>query len=163
MEHYNSDFIIRNHELINIIFNVGDTQRQFNFPDNPKLRDVNLEGIETYSVKTLPVNSNGVPTVLDQYLQTTFITLENYAGRQFVKDMPLVDFISNSFGTGVDTKENWNKKFAGQRVNYPKSYITFNDLAVVPVANFVWQFSIFYKDTPSIQNSNNKASFQNRS
>ena len=163
MEHYNSDFIIRNHELINIIFNVGDTQRQFNFPDNPKLRDVNLEGIETYSVNTLPVNPNGVSGVLDIYLTTTFVTLENYAGRQFVKDMPMLDFITNSFFTATNSVENWNKKFAGQRVNWPKSYITFNDLGVVPVKNFAWQFSIFYKDTPSIQNSNNKASFQNRS
>ena len=164
------EFIIKNHENVLIQFNVGDTARQWNFPDNPKIRDVNLEGIETYAYWKGSTTIDGglvyAPTGNDlvtiPILHTTYITLENYAGRQIVKDMPLYTFLTMQSNNIAN--EQWFKKFNGQRINWPKSYITWvQGTQPDPTVNFVWMFSIFYRDKQSIEQTNKRASFQNRS
>jgi hypothetical protein len=115
-------------ELVEIVIPASNTLSKIQFPDVPDLRNTHLWNLETYSSQITPLSiiSQGQPLVDFTILQRTFITLQSYNGKQFVDRQPLVDFIYNTSAPFQFNPEN----FIGQRVNYPKSFIQFSDLAI---------------------------------
>jgi hypothetical protein len=77
-------------------------------------------------------------------LKKAAITFEAYNGNQFYKNSPLTN---NHYhlDTNVGSNNDWmQKQFQGQRINYPKSYITYQNGGVLPATAFKFILCIYY-------------------
>lgn len=155
---------IYRHELVEIKVPANSTQTRFNLPDLPNLRNVHILGVAAY-VSGEPVSNSilsGLPVISYGVAQRAYLTLVNYAGKEFLKQIPFLNFKSYAAGNVNDTRDLDLKSFTGQKVNYPKSYIDFttapgiaNDTAIL--------LSIYYSLPKSEEAADMSASFQNRS
>jgi hypothetical protein len=138
--------IIR-HELVSVTIPANSTATRFNIPDLPNLRNVHLWGIQVYTVAQVNADINTGNAVLAQgtVLHNSFLTLVNYGGKEFLKQAPSLIF--STVQANLNTSQNWNeldvKSFAGQKVNFPKSYIEFTT-APAGANNTVYLFSVYY-------------------
>ena len=155
------------HELVEVLIPANSTATRFLLPDLQNLRNVNLWGVQMYYSKIVPVSILSGRNVIGKgVFQKAFLTLENYAGRQFLKQSPISLFqtIENNLadtGAGNDDssiQEKDFKNFVGQRTNYPKSYI---DLTTPSgsVKDEVFLFSIYYTDKDETMS---RTSFDNK-
>jgi hypothetical protein len=142
------------HELVEVLIPANSTATRFLLPDLQNLRNTNLFGVQMYYDKIVPVSIlSGRAVINKAVFQKSFLTLENYGGRQFLKQSPislfqtiennLADTAAGSDDSSIQEKD--FKNFVGQKTNYPKSYI---DL-VTPSASLkdeVFLFSIYYTD-----------------
>lgn len=138
--------IIR-HELVSVTIPANSTATRFNIPDLPNLRNVHLWGIQVYTVNQVftDINSGNAVLTHTAVLHNSFLTLVNYGGKEFLKQAPSIMF--NTIQANLNTSTNWNeldiKSFAGQKVNFPKSYIEFST-APATANNTVYLFSVYY-------------------
>jgi hypothetical protein len=138
--------IIR-HELVSITIPANSTATRFNIPDLPNLRNVHLWGVQVYTKDQVFADINSGNALLSHtaVLHNSFLTLVNYGGKEFLKQAPSIIF--NTIQANLNTSTNWNeldiKSFAGQKVNYPKSYIEFNTAPATGV-NQVYLMSVYY-------------------
>ena len=146
------------HELVEVIIPKGSTATRFQLPDLQNLRNVQTWGVQTYFDLIVPFSIiSGKKVIPKLTFQKSFLTFENYGGREFDKQAPLVQYqtiennmVSIPVGEGVFTdcsiQEKDFKNFVGQKINFPKSYID----TIVPVASqnedLVFLMSIFYTD-----------------
>ena len=143
------------HELIEVIVPAGSTATRFQLPDAQNLRNVQTWGIQIYYDLLVPFSIiNGTPLITKTDSLLSFLTLENYAGRQFDKQSPINKYqtIENNLtevaGIPATIQEKDFKNFVGQKINFPKSYID----TVTPIANAVggknkvFLLSIYYTD-----------------
>jgi hypothetical protein len=143
------------HELIEVIVPAGATATRFNLPDAQNLRNVQTWGIQIYYDLLVPFSIiNGNPTITKADSLLSFLTLENYAGRQFDKQSPINKYqtiehnLSEVALIPSTIQEKDFKSFVGQKINFPKSYID----TVTPIANpvgglnKVFLLSIYYTD-----------------
>jgi hypothetical protein len=143
------------HELIEVIVPAGATATRFNLPDAQNLRNVQTWGIQIYYDLLVPFSIiNGNPTITKADSLLSFLTLENYAGRQFDKQSPINKYqtIENNLSEVAlipsTIQEKDFKSFVGQKINFPKSYID----TVTPIANpagglnKVFLISVYYTD-----------------
>ena len=156
--------IIR-HEWVELPVLAGSTLTRFNFPDLPNLRNVLLFGLKVYDANTLNASINNQLPLLSHtnVLQKSYITLVNYGGKEFLKQAPLQMFNTASFNLATSTNffENYAKDFAGQRVNWPKSYIQLTTLAG-NVVDQTYALSVFYSMPPAIERAEDNYSFANK-
>lgn len=136
------------HELVSINIPANSTLTRFNIPDLPNLRNVHTFGIQVYTDEIVSkdiisqnpiVNSTAV-------LRTSFFTLVNYGGKEFLKQAPAPIFQTIVQNITGDTKNEYEQDFkglVGQRVNYPKSFIEFT---APPALTFdtAYVFSVYY-------------------
>jgi len=141
------------HELIEVIVPAGSTATRFQLPDAQNLRNVQTWGIQIYYDLLVPFSIiNGTATITKQDSLLSFLTLENYAGRQFDKQSPINKYqtiehnLSEVAGIPATIQEKDFKSFVGQKINFPKSYID----VVTPIAdagkNKVFLISVYYTD-----------------
>lgn len=160
----NTQKIIR-HEWVELPVLAGSTLTRFNFPDLPNLRNVLLFGIKCYTIDMLQLSINNQLPLLDRtnVLLKSYITLVNYGGKEFLKQAPLQIFNSTSFDLNTSTNlyETYAKDFAGQRVNWPKSYIQLTTAAGI-VTDQTYALSVFYSMPPAIENAEDNYSFRNK-
>ena len=146
MDSNNAQKIIR-HEWIEMPVLAGSTLTRFNFPDLPNLRNVLLFGIKCYDDTMLQASINNQLPLLSKtnILNKSYLTLVNYGGKEFLKQAPLQMFNTNSFDTALSPNfyETYAKYFAGQRVNWPKSYIQLTTGAG-NVVDETFALSVFY-------------------
>lgn len=142
------------HELIEVIVPAGSTATRFPLPDAQNLRNVQTWAIQVYYDKIVP-NSiiSGFPLIDKTSFQYSFLTLQNYAGREFDKQSPLSKYqtIENDLSTIQESissiQEKDFKNFVGQKINFPKSWID----VVFPIgkdltAPLVFLISVYYTD-----------------
>jgi len=141
------------HELIEVIIPAGSTATRFQLPDAQNLRNVQTWGIQFYYNAIVP-NSiiSGLGTITKADSLISFLTMENYAGRQFDKQSPINKYqtIENNLSTSAlgdcSIQEKDFKSYCGQKINFPKSYLD----TIVPIAdpavNKVFLISIYYTD-----------------
>lgn len=133
------------HEMIEIIVPANSTSTKFQIPDQPNLRDTNILGVEAYTDDVTPKSPlSGEAVVTETELKSIFLTFQDNAGNEFNKQAPLLQYktIQSSANGFIDRDF---KNFAGQVVNYPKSYITM-PVALGNVVNKSVLLSIFYID-----------------
>jgi len=93
--------IIR-HEIIEVVIPANSTSTRFLLGDYPNLRNVHLWGIQAYTQETngkLGINTL-VPIISYDTLTTGYLTLVNYGGKEFSKQVPLLNYYNyllNSF------------------------------------------------------------------
>ena len=141
------------HELIEITVPAASTATRFQLPDAQNLRNVQTWGIQIYYDQIVPrsiISGDKVINKADSLL--SFLTMENYAGRQFDKQSPINKYqtIENNLavtaGADCTIQEKDFKNYVGQKINFPKSYID----TVTPIAhnteNKVFLISVYYTD-----------------
>lgn len=160
----NTQKIIR-HEWVEIVVPANSTLTRFQFPDLPNLRNVLLMGIKVYDTNMLNASINNQLPLLSHtnVLQKSYITLVNYGGKEFLKQAPSLMFNTISFNLNASTNlyETYAKEFAGQRVNWPKSYVQLTS-AAGNVVDQTFVFSVFYSMPPAIERSEDNFSFANK-
>lgn len=140
------------HELIEIIVPAGSTATRFQLPDAQNLREVSTYGIQAYYTNIIP-NSiiSGFGLISKDAFTNSYLTLENYSGREFIKQAPMPQFqtIENDMVDGdnpASIQEKDFKNLIGQKINFPKSYIE----TPFPIAdgrvNTVFLISVYYTD-----------------
>jgi len=147
--------IIR-HELVEIPIPAGSTLTRFLIPDLPNLRNVHIFGLQVYFGNTLDAAGTtqaafipkGIQTqnnlVTWNVVQTAFMTLVNYGGKEFLKQAPAPIFTTNNQLILTQTNELNFKNFVGQKVNYPKSYIEFTAPPAIVGVPTTFMFSVYY-------------------
>ena len=139
------------HELIEVVVPANSTATRFQLPDAQNLRNVQTWGIQAYYDNQVPISIISQRILVNKkYFTYAFLTLENYAGREFDKQSPLSKFqtIENNMTNTVSEcsiQEKDFKSMCGQRINFPKSYID----VVLPVAkeiDTVFLLSVYYSD-----------------
>jgi len=155
------------HELIEVFVPQGSTATRFQLPDAQNLRNVQTWGIQAYYYDIVPRSViSGRKVVTKQDFQQAFLTLENYSGREFDKQAPLMQYqtIENGFNSDPvnsiypSIQEKDFKNFVGQKINFPKSYID----TVAPVTSdtdLVFLISIYYTDE---KENFSRTSFKNK-
>ena len=160
----NTQKIIR-HEWVEIVVPANSTLTRFQFPDLPNLRNVLLLGIKVYDTNMLNASINNQLPLLSHtnVLQKSYITLVNYGGKEFLKQAPSLMFNTTSFNLNASTNlyETYAKEFAGQRVNWPKSYVQLTSAAGNVVDQTI-AFSVFYSMPLSQERSEDNFSFANK-
>lgn len=144
------------HELIEVIVPAGSTATRFQLPDAQNLRNVQTWGIQIYYNGIVPYSViSGFPVIDKPTFQISFLTLQNYAGREFDKQSPLSKYqtIENNVASinpdvnDASIQEKDFKNFVGQKINFPKSWID----TVFPIGTrletpAVFLISVYYTD-----------------
>lgn len=140
--------IIR-HELVTVNIPANSTLTRFNMPDLPNLRNVHILGLEVYTVDEVAVDIISRNAVCSHtvVLHQSYITMVNYGGKEFLKQIPAINFNTINQAQSGAGATNWNemdiKSFIGQKVNYPKSFIEFTTPPALAL-DTAYIFSVYY-------------------
>lgn len=154
--------IIR-HEIIEVVIPAKSTSTRFLLGDYPNLRNVHLWGIQAYTSNTngkfgintlLPIIDYGV-------LITGYLTLVNYGGKEFSKQLPLLNYFTYQ-GDGTLPYETDSKNYTGQKANYPKSYVEFSSAPANANNDTVIMLSVYYSLPLAEEQLEQNLSFGNR-
>jgi len=156
-------------EVIEVKIIGGSTTNKIQLPDVPNLRNVHLWNIESWTLQEIPVSIlSNTPLVNQALYNSIFLTLQSYNGKNFMWQKPLLSFknvsstivlpaVANTFVSWFPTL------FAGQKVNWPKSYIEIANVALIPAATVVLLLDISYSESEAIEKKDKKASFRKQS
>lgn len=154
--------IIR-HEILEIVIPAGSSSTRFLLGDYPNLRNVHLWGIQAYTEKTngkLGINTL-LPIIDYGKLTTGYLTLVNYGGKEFSKQVPLLNYFTYT-GNG-DFNNEWDtKNYTGQKANYPKSYLEFSTPPGIESDTQVVMLSVYYSLPLAEEQLESDLSFGNR-
>lgn len=154
--------IIR-HEIVEITIPANATSTRFLLGDYPNLRNVHLWGVQAYAEDVngkLGINTL-LPIIVYDKLKTGYLTLVNYGGKEFSKQVPLINYFTYQGNTTTKPFETDSKNYTGQKVNYPKSYIEFSGLASEDKDTCI-MLSIYYSLPLAEEELEQKLSFGNR-
>jgi len=135
------------HELVSINIPANSTLSRFNIPDLPNLRNVHTYGIQVYTDLQITkdiISQNNVCNAA-AVLNTSFITLVNYGGKEFLKQAPATMF-QTIVDNALQDKNQYEQDFKGligQRCNYPKSFVEFSAPPATAV-DLAYIFSVYY-------------------
>lgn len=132
-------------EYVEILIGDSNGKATFYFPDQPNLRGVNCEALESYSSADGSITLGGNSAVSIDYINQTFIVLY-FEGGEFIK-MPLSKFtrfaIDGATGNTI-VQQLDSTLLNGQNIVWTKSYIQFMGTAV-DISNTSFAFNIHYK------------------
>jgi hypothetical protein len=130
------------------------------FPDNQNLRFTHLLGMEVFHFADFPTSIVTKSTTISlAVLKSIFITLQAYNGKNFVWQDPAITYHFNA-----TINESFASVFAGQKLNYPKSYIEIADTSLLSTTETqVLPIRIFYREYDAVERKDAKASFTNQS
>jgi len=158
--------IIR-HEMIEVVIPAKSSSTRFLLGDYPNLRNVHLWGIQVYTSETngkLGINTL-LPIIDYGTLTTGYLTLVNYGGKEFSKDLPLLNYYTYQgalLGGQQFFYESDSKNYTGQKANYPKSYINFSSAPSSDNDDTVVMLSVYYSLPLAEEQLEQKLSFGNR-
>lgn len=154
--------IIR-HEIIEVVIPAGSSSTRFLLGDYPNLRNVHLWGVQAYTAETngkLGINTL-IPIIDYAELVTGYLTLVNYGGKEFSKQVPLLNYFTYQ-GAVTRSYETDSKNYTGQKANYPKSYVEFSGPPSVVANDTVIMLSIYYSLPLAEEQLEQNLSFGNR-
>jgi hypothetical protein len=155
--------IIR-HEIIEVVIPANSTSTRFLLGDYPNLRNVHLWGIQAYTNETNgKLGVNTLLNIIDYATLTTgYLTLVNYGGKEFSKQLPLVNYFTYHGDTAKYPFETDTKNYTGQKANYPKSYVEFTAAPASRVNDTCIMLSVYYSLPLAEEELEQKLSFGNR-
>jgi hypothetical protein len=149
-------------ELIEVVIpiNTGSPKTKIQLPDNQNLRNTHIRAIDTYVFSNMPMSIVSRNTVVSAaLLNSIFLTLQGYNGKNFMWQKPLNKFLT--FGVNSDR---FPVVFCGQKVNYPKSYIEIADSSLISVLEAQSVIlDISYSEFEAVEKADRQASFKNQS
>lgn len=137
-------FKLGKYEFVNIVVAAGDTRTEFYFPDQPNLRNAQVQTMSVYPYGIIVTDPNNIPVMTTSDLAQSFLVL-NINDKEDIK-IPMCSLVSIRY-TGMAAanlaSQNGYLPFAGQVIRWSKSYVRF------PNGHDAGQFSIcfgvFYK------------------
>ena len=161
IKHVGNNAPIVRTEYFEVFIKAGSTTVQFNLPDVQNLRNVHLIGLQLYTGRTLSkgINNQDVISVTD--LSKGWLTLQMYNGVEAIKDYPMQNLVTGNVLGNEGGIINY-RDFAGQRINWPKSYFRFN-VGIAPLVDTVVPFTVYYRDPAAEEAAAQRANFRNRS
>ena len=153
--------IIR-HENIEVVIPANSSSTRFLLGDYPNLRNVHLWGVQAYTSETngkLGINTL-IPIIDYAELVTGYLTLVNYGGKEFSKQVPLLNYFTYQ-GNVLLPYETDSKNYTGQKANYPKSYVEFS-AAPSDANDTVIMLSVYYSLPLAEEQLEQNLSFGNR-
>jgi len=154
--------IIR-HEIIEVVIPALSSSTRFLLGDLPNLRNVHLWGVQAYTSETngkLGINTL-IPIIDYTELTTGYLTLVNYGGKEFSKQVPLLNYYTYQ-GATTRPYETDSKNYTGQKANYPKSYVEFSAPPSSRDNDLVIMLSIYYSLPLAEEQLEQNLSFGNR-
>lgn len=154
--------IIR-HEIIEVVIPAKSSSTRFLLGDFPNLRNVHLWGIQAYASETngkLGINTL-LPIIDYGTLITGYLTLVNYGGKEFSKDLPMLNYFTYQ-GASARSYETDSKNYTGQKANYPKSYVNFSTAPASLDNDTVIMLSVYYSLPLAEEQLEQNLSFGNR-
>lgn len=154
--------IIR-HEIIEVVIPANATSTRFLLGDYPNLRNVHLWGIQAYTSDTngkLGINTL-LPIISYSKLTMGYLTLVNYGGKEFSKQVPLLNYFTYQGDPNKIAYETDSKNYTGQKANYPKSYLEFS-FAPSDDEDTCVMLSVYYSLPLAEEELEQKLSFGNR-
>ena len=135
---------------------IGTVKTKIQFPDEQNLRNSHLMGMEVFRFSDFPKSIVTKSTVIDtDVLETIFITLQDYNGYNFALQDPAITYHDHG-----SIAENFPMVFAGQKMNYPKSYIEIADVSKLSTEeDQVLPIRVFYRLFDKVEKELRKASF----
>ena len=134
-------FKVGKYEFVNIVVPAGDTSNQYYFPDQPNLRDAQIQTVSLYATGTISLDPNGITNMGNTDTVKAFLIL-NINDKEDIK-IPLISLVALKYDAANISSQNGYLPFAGQVIRWEKSYVKF------PVGHDAGQFSIsfgvFYK------------------
>jgi hypothetical protein len=158
--------IIR-HEIIEVVIPAKSSSTRFLLGDYPNLRNVHLWGIQAYTFQTngkLGINTL-LPIITYATLTTGYLTLVNYGGKEFSKDLPMLNYFTYqgaTLGGEPFFYETDSKNYTGQKANYPKSYVNFSSAPASSDTDTVIMLSVYYSLPLAEEQLEQNLSFGNR-
>jgi hypothetical protein len=136
---------------------IGSVKTKIQFPDEQNLRNSHLLGMEVFHFADFPQSIVTKQTVVDtDVLQSIFITLQDYNGYNFALQDPAITYHDHG-----SIAENFPMVFAGQKMNYPKSYIEIADVSKLSTEeDQVLPIRVFYRLFDEVEKEMRKASFR---
>ena len=129
-------------ELVELVINAGTSGSRFNFPDQPKLRYVKLNAIESYDVNDLTVSSTGNALVSAANFKLSYLVLYINGGEN-VNRIPLISLHRTQSGSSPDPFVMGLSQFQGQQVTWEKSYILTGN-SITAASTFSFLLGIYY-------------------
>jgi hypothetical protein len=121
----------------------GNTGTQFNFPDLPKLRYVNVQAIETFGIDTITASPNNVAIATAAFLQKSYLVLYSNQ-RQDLWRIPLVSMVRTQATTAASTPfVRGLFELKDQQITWDKSYVAMAS-APANTVNFSFIFGVYY-------------------
>ena len=135
-----------NHELIEIKIPANSTSTKFQIPDQQNLRNCLVTGVGAYYEEVCPISIlSGLPLITQAQTKSVFLTLQDYTGYEFIKQLPMVA-IETIQGAGATLLNDQDQKIIEPAlVNYPKSYISLS-APITLVNDVVVVFAVYYID-----------------
>lgn len=154
--------IIR-HEIIEVVIPANSNSTRFLLGDYPNLRNVHLWGVQAYTSETNgKVGINTLIPIIDYAeLITGYLTLVNYGGKEFSKQVPLLNYYTYQ-GATTRSYETDSKNYTGQKANYPKSYVEFSTAPASEDNDTVIMLSVYYSLPLAEEQLEQNLSFGNR-
>lgn len=155
--------IIR-HEIIEVVIPANSSSTRFLLGDYPNLRNVHLWGVQAYTLETngkLGINTL-IPILAYDQLTTGYLTLVNYGGKEFSKQVPLLNYFTYHGNVNKYAYETDSKNYTGQKANYPKSYVEFSGAPANKETDTVIMLSIYYSLPLAEEQLEQNLSFGNR-
>jgi hypothetical protein len=154
--------IIR-HEIIEVTIPALSNSTRFLLGDYPNLRNVHLWGVQAYTLETngkLGINTL-IPIIDYAALTTGYLTLVNYGGKEFSKQVPLLNYYTYQGATTLPYETD-SKNYTGQKANYPKSYVEFSAPPSSRLNDTVIMLSVYYSLPLAEEQLEQNLSFGNR-
>lgn len=154
-----SSRILHNTELVEVFVEGGSTRTKIKLPDVPNLRRTEIIGCSFYTFETVEnsvISGEQVAAISES--RNVSLTLQNYAGKNFMLQKPVLSF--NTMTTLLG--EGFPIKFNRQKVNYPKSYIEFSRVIDIPAEDRIYLFEFYYLEPPGEAKSDSEATFRKR-
>jgi len=137
---------ITKYEFIECIIPTSTTATRFTFADQPQLRFVSLQGLECYNVVTITnsILSNN-PVISAANMLKGFLVLY-YDDRESLNRIPLnlLNPVSSNVSANNYPSVFGVKTFAGQQVQWSKSYIQFTTAPSSITENNSVCFGVYY-------------------
>lgn len=135
--------VISNYQLVELLIAANSANTKYFFPEQPLLRGKLIDKIEYYpSAGADPAPSGNSAGIT---VQTTFLTLVDENGDEFVQSLPIAEILG-MFAGFTNRIENFNGPFtmSPRRIVWTKSYISYPASNSLP-NNFSALFGVYYK------------------
>jgi len=129
-------------ELVELVIQTGTIGQRFNFPDQPKLRYVKLNALETFDINDLTVSSTGNALVSAANLKQAYLVLYINGGEN-VNRIPLISIHRQQSGATPSPFVMSLAQYQGQQVTWEKSYILMGS-SITAASTFSFLLGVHY-------------------
>jgi hypothetical protein len=133
-----------NYQLVELKIPANSPNQRFNFQDQPLLRDKAIEKIEYYLGASLLAHAPSGVISGTAASVNVYVTFADQSGFEFIQNIPIWELQGLGNTANLYNTKNGLFNIGLRKIVFPKSYVTYNAPAIIPVAYSIC-FGIYYK------------------